>query len=111
MQYLGYQYLVRKDLQEAIGRLYWYTIEAGVCYEEGELRVYGASQLSSIKEIGYAVSDHPIRYPFDLEKVIDFPVIIDRLQDELFEIPSFDYLTVIQDEFDSYIKKYTLIKL
>ncbi len=103
VQYLSHQYVARPNLREKIGRLYWYTIEAGVCYEEGELRVYGASQLSSIQEIAYAVSDHPTRYPFDLEKVMDCPVNIYQIQEQLFEIPSFDYLNRIQSEFDSYL--------
>ncbi|NER05814.1 MAG: hypothetical protein F6K17_26090 [Okeania sp. SIO3C4] len=109
LQYLGNQYVTiknanDKDIEQEIGRLFWYTIEAGICYEEEKLRVYGASQLSSIQEIKYALSDRPIRYPFKLEEVINFPVEIDRVQDRLFEIPSFEYLRVIQDNFDSYIK-------
>ncbi|NER19967.1 MAG: hypothetical protein F6J86_19610 [Symploca sp. SIO1B1] len=104
VEYLSYQYIARQDLKEAIARLYWYTIEAGVCDEGGNRRVYGASQLSSIEEIGYAVSDYPIVYPFDLEKVIDCPVKIDQLQHQIFEIPSFDYLSVIEYEFDRYLQ-------
>ncbi|NEQ37848.1 MAG: hypothetical protein F6K40_16905 [Okeania sp. SIO3I5] len=109
LQYLGYQYVTvenanRKDIKQNIARLFWYTIEAGVCYEKGKLRVYGATQLSSIEEIKYALSDRPIRYPFKLEEVINFPVEDDRVQDRLFEIPSFEYLRVIQDDFDSYLK-------
>lgn len=104
IQYLSYQYIAREDLKEAITRLYWYTIEAGVCDEGGNRRIYGASQLSSIEEINYAVSDYPIVYPFDLEKVIDCPVKIDQLQHQIFEISSLDYLNVIQYEFDRYIQ-------
>ncbi|NEP89015.1 MAG: hypothetical protein F6K18_20485 [Okeania sp. SIO2C2] len=92
-----------------IYRLFWYTIEVGICYEKGKLKVYGASQLSSIEEIKYALSDWPIRYPFKLWEVMNFPVEIDRIQDRLFEIPSFEYLRVIQDDFDSYIKSNQLI--
>lgn len=103
VQYLGHQYITRQDQKEAISRLYWYTIEAGVCYEEDKLRVYGASQLSSLQEIWYAVSDRPVRFPFDLDRVIHSPVRIDRLQSHLFEIPSFNYLAVIQHEFDLYL--------
>ncbi len=115
LQYLGNQYVSRKnvnckDIEQEIARLFWYTIEAGVCYEKGKLRVYGASQLSSIQEIRYALSDRPIRYPFKLEKVINFPVEIDRVQNRLFEIPSFEYLRVIQDDFDSHIKSHKMKK-
>ncbi|MGD1805338.1 hypothetical protein ACP6PL_07835 [Dapis sp. BLCC M126] len=30
-------------MEQDIAILFWYTIEAGVCYEKGKLRVYGAS--------------------------------------------------------------------
>ncbi len=40
---------------------------------------------------------------------MNFTVEIDRIQDRLFEIPSFEYLRVIQDDFDSYIKSNQLI--
>ncbi|GGA25596.1 hypothetical protein [Okeania sp. KiyG1] len=108
LQNLGNQYITikdvnDKDIEQEIVRLFWYTIEAGVCDEKGKLRVYGASQLSSIKEIKYALSDRQIKYPFKLENVINLTVEIDRVQDRLFEIPSFEYLRVIQDDFDSYI--------
>lgn len=111
LQYLGNQYVTRKNLQskeieQEIARLFWYTIEAGICSEKGKIRVYGASQLSSIQEIRYALSDRPIRYTFTLQEVINCPVEIDRVQDRLFEIPSFEYLRVIQDDFDSYIKSH-----
>ena len=111
LQYLGNQYVTRKnvkgqDIEQEINRLFWYTIEAGICYEKGKLRVYGASQLSSIQEIKYALSDRPIRYPFKLEEVMNFPVEIDRVQDRLFEIPSFEYLRVIKDNLDHYIESH-----
>ncbi|MGD1805339.1 hypothetical protein ACP6PL_07840 [Dapis sp. BLCC M126] len=50
------------------------------------------------------MSDRPIRYPFKLEEVINFPLEIERVKDRLFEIHSFEYLRVIQDDFDNYIK-------
>jgi phenylalanine-4-hydroxylase len=98
LEFLGHKYFARKDLRKAIANLFWYTIETGTCYEKGQLRVYGGSLLSSIKDIEYAVSDCPIKGPFDLEKVIH----IDGFEDRLFEIPSFGYLNVIQYEFENY---------
>ena len=106
IEYLSSQYIVRKDLQEFISRIYWYTIEAGVCDERGNRRIYGASQLSSIKEIDYALSSHPIVEPFDIDKVINCPINIEELQDQIFEIPSLEYLKEIQHEFDKKFVKF-----
>lgn len=100
IKYLSSQYIARKDLQEFVDRIYWYTIEAGVCAERGNRRIYGASQLSSIEEINYALSSHPIVQPFDIDKVINSPVNIEKVQDQIFEIPALEYLKNIQHEFD-----------
>ncbi|MBP0041338.1 MAG: hypothetical protein J7545_05095 [Roseofilum sp. SBFL] len=103
IQKTSQNYLDYPKFKSAIGSLFWYTIEAGVCNEHGDRRVYGASQLSSIEEIGYAVSHHPIVIPFDLGQVLNSPVQIDKLQDYIFEIPSLDYLDSIPNQLDQYL--------
>lgn len=50
------------------------------------------------------MSDRPIRYQFKLEKLINYPVKTEQVQDRLFEIPSFEYERVIQDNFENYIQ-------
>ena len=90
--------------KEKLSTIYWYTIEAGVCLENGEHRVYGASQLSSFEEIIYAVSDQPNVVPFTLKKVCNTLVNIHELQQTFFEIPSFNYLGAIKYELEELIK-------
>ena len=101
VEYLGYRCVTSKKSREFIARIYWYTIEAGICQELEGRRVYGASQLSSIEEISYSVSDKPTVIPFDLARVINSPVKIDEFQNVIFEIPSFDYLQVLQSQLEA----------
>lgn len=84
--------------RQQIDNLYWFTIESGICQENGERRVYGASQVSSFDEIHYALSDKPTVYPFDLQAIFNVKVRIDDVQQQIFEIPRFDYLDQILDE-------------
>jgi phenylalanine-4-hydroxylase len=102
VEYLGHQFFVYPFLREKISRLYWYTIEAGVCNENGDRKVYGASQLSSIEEISYAVSEKPTVSPFDLGTVLHSHVRIYEMQHHIFEISSFGYLKVVQNHFQAY---------
>ena len=106
IKYISSLYVARTDLQQFISQIYWYTIEAGVCDERGNRRIYGASQLSSIEEIDYALSSHPLVQPFDIDKVINCPINIEEFQDQLFEIPSLEYLKEIQHEFDQKFVKF-----
>jgi len=39
-----------------IAAIYWYTIEFGLCIEDGHWKVYGAGILSSSSEIEWALS-------------------------------------------------------
>ena len=41
---------------EQLATLYWFTIEYGVLYQEGELRAYGAGLLSSFGELEHSLS-------------------------------------------------------
>jgi phenylalanine-4-hydroxylase len=78
-----------------LDNIYWYLIEAGVCRENGELRVFGASQLSSYGEIAYVFSGEPQIVSFDLLKVCHTSFNMHQMQSTIYEIPSLDYLKEI----------------
>ena len=54
---------------KGIAAIYWYTIEFGICLEQGNKKIYGAGILSSFDEVKYALSETPKFYPLDLFEV------------------------------------------
>lgn len=72
-----------------LSRVYWYTIEYGVVFEDGEPRAYGAGLLSSFGELGHFVANTPL-LPFDLERIANTPFDPTQYQPHLFAAPSLD---------------------
>ena len=76
----------------AMARLFWFTVEFGLIRERGATRIYGSGLISSHGDAANALSDACERRPFVLDDVLAQPFEIDRLQDVLFVIESFDQL-------------------
>ena len=83
---------------EAMARLFWFTVEFGLVNEGGRTKVYGSGLISSAGDAANALGDGCERRPFALDAVLAQPFEIDRYQDVLFVIDSFDQLFAAVDE-------------
>jgi phenylalanine-4-hydroxylase len=72
---------------EAFSRIFWFSLEFGVCWEDGELRTYGAGLLSSYGEI-QAFRAAEVR-PLDTRAMATLDYDITRYQPVLFAADSF----------------------
>lgn len=74
-----------------LATIYWFTVEFGMCLEDGKRKAYGAGILSSFGELEWALSDKPKFYPLDCEDIAEnhreFP--ISSLQPHYFLAKSF----------------------
>jgi phenylalanine-4-hydroxylase len=81
-----------------MARLFWFTIEFGLVREDGAVKVYGSGLISSSADAANALGPACDRRPFDLDAVLAQPFEIDRLQDVLFVVDSFEQLFEAVDE-------------
>ena len=83
------------DVPEAIaqiGRLYWYTVEFGLIWEDNHLKIYGGGILSSPGESVYCLNGSVSKISFDVRTLLNTSFHIDRYQDHYFVIDSYDQL-------------------
>jgi phenylalanine-4-hydroxylase len=92
-------------------RIYWFTVEFGLINETAHkgnnrdpklTRIYGAGIASSCGEILYSLSDKVKKHPFNIDKIIETDFDIHHMQDQLFEISSFEEL---ETEFRNWARK------
>jgi phenylalanine-4-hydroxylase len=94
--------LAGPEHEEALARLFWFTVEFGLISEDNRLKIYGSGTISSHAESEYALNapegtagrkaGQIERRKFDLERVINTPFEIDHFQDIVYVLDSFEQL-------------------
>jgi phenylalanine-4-hydroxylase len=91
---------------KAMARFFWFTIEFGLMRGEDGVKVYGSGLLSSFGEIEHSIESPEVqRYPIQLEWLINQYFEIDHYQPLLFVVDSFDHLFALVDELERWMKE------
>ncbi|KAF3829940.1 hypothetical protein GH733_001365, partial [Mirounga leonina] len=84
---------------------YFFTVEFGLCKQDGQLRVFGAGLLSSISELKHSLSGHAKVKPFDPKITCKQECLITTFQDVYFVSESFEDAKEKMREFTKTIKR------
>ena len=75
---------------QKLATCYWFTVEFGLCKQDGMVKAYGAGLLSSFGELEYSLSDQPQVLPFDPKVTGETSYPITEYQPTYFLAESFD---------------------
>jgi len=78
------------DFVKKLATLYWFTVEFGLCRQDGQLKAFGAGLLSSFGELQYCLSDKPEVRAFEPAKTCEQEYPITCFQPVYFAADSFD---------------------
>ncbi|WP_025742496.1 hypothetical protein [Aquimarina pacifica] len=99
---IALNYLDNKKALMYLTKIYWFTMETGIIEEDGELKVFGASVLTSSNESKNIYNNENITlHKFDLDKIMNSDYHITSLQKEYYVIDSFKQLTEINEHLES----------
>jgi phenylalanine-4-hydroxylase len=93
------------SIMKALARFFWFTIEFGLMRDGKGLKVYGSGLLSSYGEIAHSIDSPEVqRYPIQLEWVVNQYFEIDHYQPLLFIVDSFDHLFDLVGELERWMR-------
>jgi len=87
-------------------RIYWFSVEFGLIENPDGIRIYGSGILSSVGEVTHSLSSSVRRHAFDYSRVENQTYEIYKMQEDLFVIPSFEWLL---ESFKDYARKQKLL--
>ncbi|XP_058792709.1 tryptophan 5-hydroxylase 1 [Phymastichus coffea] len=90
---------------DKLATLYFFTVEFGLCKQDGQLRVYGAGLLSSIAELKHAVSAPEKTFRFEPELTVKQECIITAFQNAYYYTDGIEEAKEKMRHFASQIKK------
>jgi phenylalanine-4-hydroxylase len=90
---------------KGMARFFWFTVEFGLMRSEDGLKGYGSGLLSSHGELAHAIDSPGVqRYPIQMEWVVNQYFEIDRYQPLLFVVDSFDHLFDLVGQLDRWMR-------
>ncbi|XP_077451290.1 tryptophan 5-hydroxylase 1-like isoform X2 [Stigmatopora argus] len=78
------------DAVRKLATCYFFTVEFGLCEQDGQLRAYGAGLLSSAGELKHALSGQAKLLPFDPRVTCEEECVITAFQNVYFVADAFD---------------------
>ena len=96
------------SIQKALARFFWFTIEFGLMKGPGGkgIKAYGSGLLSSYGEIEHCIESPAVqRYPVQLEWMVNQYFEIDHYQPLLFVVDSFDQLFDLVGQLERWMKE------
>uniref|UniRef100_A0A8D9ARR4 Tryptophan 5-hydroxylase 2 n=3 Tax=Cacopsylla melanoneura TaxID=428564 RepID=A0A8D9ARR4_9HEMI len=90
---------------ERLGTLYFFTVEFGLCKQDGELKVYGAGLLSSVAELQHAVTSTSKIRRFDPAVTVNEECIITAYQNAYYYTDTFEEAKEKMREFAGSIQR------
>ena len=81
-----------QEERKSLGSLWWYTVEFGLIYEDGNLKALGAGLMSSYAELKRAFSHEVNLVPYSLEAFENISPSPHVYHDTLFVLDSYDQL-------------------
>ncbi|XP_067947611.1 tryptophan 5-hydroxylase 1-like [Watersipora subatra] len=89
---------------EKLATCYFFTVEFGLCKENGEMKVYGAGLLSSVAELKHALTDAEV-HPFDPKTTCQQECMITEYQKAYYSTNSFESAKNQMRDFAKNIKR------
>ncbi|XP_073320745.1 tryptophan 5-hydroxylase 1-like [Pagrus major] len=93
------------DAVQKLATCYFFTVEFGLCKQDGRLRAYGAGLLSSISELKHALSGKPHILQFDPMVTCNQECLITTFQEVYFVSESFEEAKNKMREFAKSIRR------
>jgi phenylalanine-4-hydroxylase len=96
------------SIQKALARFFWFTVEFGLMKGPGGkgIKAYGSGLLSSFGEIEHCIESPTVqRFPIQLEWVVNQYFEIDHYQPLLFVVDSFDHLFDLVGQLERWMKE------